>query len=460
MKEAMTTLAPRQIWQAALGDLQVQLAGPSFDTFLQNTSAMELSDGRLVIGTPNSFVAEYLEKRLYSVIRQAVEGVTRHSLEIQFQVATAPGPPTNTGGVPPLPVQPRTSTTSGGSHAGPTVSPRRHTFDSFVVGPSNELAHAAAVSAAEHPGTKYNPVFIYSDVGLGKTHLLRSIQHRAGERNLNVLCLSCEQFTNDFIQSIRSGRAGEFRQRYRDAGILLIDDIQFLSGKEQTQEGFFHIFNELHQANSQIVLTSDRPPRELSFLEDRLRSRFEGGLIADIHPPSLEMRQAILRSKASHLSVLIPREVLDFIGQLASRSIRVLEGCLNRVAALAEFTGRPVTTALAKEALGGIAPIPAPEQLRPETTLAITAAYYGLPITALQGPRRDRRTARARHVAVYLLRECCQESFAHIGRLLGGRDHSTVYHAWRKIGAASTEDSSIHTELLAIKEQLLSQPAS
>ena len=457
----MSDLQPRQLWEAALGDLQVQVARPSYDTFLQNTIGVALEDDCLVIDANSSFAAEYLEKRLHSVVQNAVERVAHSPLDVRFQVAqgsstvTAPEvietqPQAQTQTI--LSDPPIRHRVAGDSRALP-LDPR-YLFNRFTVGRSNELAMAAATAAAERPGEKYNPVFLYSPSGLGKTHLLHAVGHRIRERGLTALYVSSDQFITEFVRSIREGRASEFREKYRSPDVLLMDDIQFLSGKEQTQEGLFHIFNELHHSGRQVVIASDRPPSAITPLDERLRSRFEWGLIADIQPPDLETRLAILRDKADALDTSVPLDVLEFLGQRNCRSIRELEGQLNRVAAYADLTGMPVTMALGEQALGGLQGAPEAAPRTPESVMEQVALYYRTTPVAMKGPKRERSIARARHTAMYLMREDMGLSLVEIGRSFGDRDHSTVFQACSKVATLVESDTTLQRDIEALREKI------
>ena len=457
----MSDLHPRQLWEAALGDLQVQVARPSYDTFLQNTIGVALEDDCLVIDANSSFAAEYLEKRLHSVVQNAVERVAHSPLDVRFQVAqgsstvTAPEvietqPQAQTQTI--LSDPPIRHRVAGDSRALP-LDPR-YLFNRFTVGRSNELAMAAATAAAERPGEKYNPVFLYSPSGLGKTHLLHAVGHRIRERGLTALYVSSDQFITEFVRSIREGRASEFREKYRSPDVLLMDDIQFLSGKEQTQEGLFHIFNELHHSGRQVVIASDRPPSAITPLDERLRSRFEWGLIADIQPPDLETRLAILRDKADALDTSVPLDVLEFLGQRNCRSIRELEGQLNRVAAYADLTGMPVTMALGEQALGGLQGAPEAAPRTPESVMEQVALYYRTTPVAMKGPKRERSIARARHTAMYLMREDMGLSLVEIGRSFGDRDHSTVFQACSKVATLVESDTTLQRDIEALREKI------
>ncbi|EFL16284.1 chromosomal replication initiator protein DnaA [Streptomyces sp. C] len=357
---------------------------------------------------------------------------------------------------------PPPSAPSGGSTSGPLEPTARlnpkYLFDTFVIGASNRFAHAAAVAVAEAPAKAYNPLFVYGESGLGKTHLLHAIGHYA--RSLypgtRVRYVSSEEFTNEFINSIRDGKGDAFRKRYREMDILLVDDIQFLASKESTQEEFFHTFNTLHNANKQIVLSSDRPPKQLVTLEDRLRNRFEWGLITDVQPPELETRIAILRKKAVQEQLNAPPEVLEFIASRISRNIRELEGALIRVTAFASLNRQPVDLGLTEDVLKNL--IPGGEDSAPEITasdiMAATADYFGLTVDDLCGSSRSRVLVTARQIAMYLCRELTDLSLPKIGAQFGGRDHTTVMHADRKIRALMAERRSIYNQVTELTNRI------
>ena len=335
----------------------------------------------------------------------------------------------------------------------------KYLFDSFVIGSSNRFAHAAAVAVAEAPARAYNPLFIYGESGLGKTHLLHAIGHYA--RNLyphtKVRYVNSEEFTNDFINSIRDDKAANFQRRYRDVDVLLIDDIQFLQGKMQTQEEFFHTFNTLHNANKQVVITSDVPPKLLFGFEERMRSRFEWGLLTDVQPPDLETRIAILRKKAIQERLEVPDDVKEFIASRISTNIRELEGALIRVTAFASLNKQPVDLGLAQIVLKDLIPHEAPNEVDTATIMAQTAAYFGLTIEDLQGPSRTRVLVTARQIAMYLCRELTDASLPQIGKLFGGRDHATVIHANKKIGALMAERRAIYNQVTELTNRIKQQ---
>jgi len=337
----------------------------------------------------------------------------------------------------------------------------KYTFDTFVIGASNRFAHAAAVAVAEAPAKAYNPLFVYGDSGLGKTHLLHAIGHYARHLfpQVKVRYVNSEEFTNDFINSIRDDKAAIFQRRYRDVDVLLIDDIQFLQGKVQTQEEFFHTFNTLHNANKQVIITSDVPPKLLSGFEGRMRSRFEMGLLTDVQPPDLETRIAILRKKAIQERLSVPDDVLEFIASRISTNIRELEGALIRVTAFASLNRQPVDMSLSEIVLRDLIPDDAASQVTPATIMAQTAAYFGLTIDDLQGQSRSRVLVTARQIAMYLCRELTDLSLPKIGQQFGGRDHTTVMHAEKKIRQLMAERRAIYNQVTELTNRIKQQSA-
>lgn len=454
----MKERSARETWEAVLGELQLQLTKTNYDTWLKDTLGLSYQGDQFVVGVPSPFAVEWLQRRLHSLIKKTIIGITGHNLDVSFEIcagehstAARVKPKTRSSPSASLPINRKIN-----------LSPfnPRYTFDSFIVGNCNRLAHAAAMGVAEKPGRVYNPLFIYGGVGLGKTHLLHAIGHFLLAGKIRVLYVSTEQFTNEFIKSIRERKTEEFRQKYRGVDVLLVDDIHFIIGKEQTQEGFFHTFNDLHNANRQIVITSDRPPKSMPLLEDRLRSRFGWGLIADIQPPDLETRIAILQAKAEEQRVGVPQEVLDFIGRKVQRSIRELEGSLNRVLAFARLTKTPLTIKLATQALADLPDSAARRSLAPASIIATVAKYFDLDEQALAAKRRDKQTALARHIAVYLIREETGCSFTEIGRQLGGRDHSAILRGCDKIALEINTSPQLRGDILEIREMLYSKSAT
>ncbi len=439
---------PAKLWEAALGELQLQVSHAHYETWLRHTVGVSSDGSEFVVGVPQAFTAEWLAQRL----KHQAEGVLRRitgvpELQIRFQVQAAPEPE---GGA--LLEEPAAA--EGSAAPRPHLNPR-YTFGRFIVGSSNRLAYAAATGVAQSPGISYNPLFLYGGAGLGKTHLLHAIGHVTAGRSLHTLYVSAEQFTNEFINAIKERRTEEFRSKYRGVDVLLMDDIQFISGKEQTQEGFFHTFNELHNASRQLVISSDRSPQSMPLLEDRLKSRFQWGLIADIQPPDLETRIAILRAKAEQEHIQVFPQTLEFIARRVQKNIRELEGSLNRVAAIAKLAGRPLTPELAAQALAEH-PLDTTrrQHITPQLIVDTVAKYYKTDTGDLGGPRRDRRFTVPRHVAMYLMREEAKASYTEIGRHLGGRDHSTALHGCDRITHAINEDISLRHDVLALRDLL------
>ncbi len=440
------------IWEAALGELQIQVNRTNYQTWLKDTVGIDNQEHLFTVGVASPFAAEWLEKRLKSLVQKTLIGILGHDVEVQFKVTT--------GKVETLSSMPPAASKENGcvprqafSCATPLLRPC-YTFDNFVVGASNCLAYAAALKVAESPGSTYNPLFIYGDSGLGKTHLLHAIGHAAVGNNLHPLYVSAEQFTNQYLYSIRERNTEDFRARYRGAELLLIDDIQFLKGKEQTQEGFFHTFNDLHLANRQIVITSDRPPGEIPLLEDRLRSRLEWGLVADIQAPDQETRLAILKSRVKQQKLEVSQDVLELIARRVQQNIRGLEGALNRVMAYARMSESPPTLQTVAKAL---AEAPHREEtnhrLPPEQIVQTVAEYFNMPLDALKGKKRDQRTALARQIAMYLIREEAHLPLVAIGQQMG-RDHSTVLHGCEKIVYDLNTNPRLRQQVQDIKDRL------
>ncbi len=492
-----------------LADLQIQ---PHQRAWLKLTRPLGLVENTALIATPNEFVKEQLETRLRALITQALSQELGRDIQLAVTVdpapqATTPGAATDLATEPRLPgpqvPEPDLGSQLGspapGPHAhpahdgaadepalggpgvpgvhadsgrpgGPGAMPQaprlggtrlnsKYTFETFVIGSSNRFAHAAAVAVAEAPAKAYNPLFIYGDSGLGKTHLLHAIGHYAQTlySGLKVRYVSSEEFTNDFINMIRDGKQDGFRRRYRDVDVLLVDDIQFLENKEGTQEEFFHTFNTLHNASKQIVISSDRAPKRLVTLEDRLRSRFEWGLLTDVQPPGLETRIAILRRKAIQDTLNVPPEVLEYIASRISTNIRELEGALIRVTAFASLNRQSVDLQLAEIVLKDLIPEAQGPQITAATIMGQTASYFGLSIEDLCGTSRSRVLVTARHIAMYLCRELTDLSLPKIGQQFGGRDHTTVINADRKIRSLMAERRSIYTQVTELTNRIKQQ---
>ena len=463
----LDTLAPpAALWRAALGELQMRVSGACYETWLVDTTALSYTNGVFRVAAPNAFVAEMLEQRLFELVLDSVERVLGCPTDLRIEVVGSPAPigavPATTSGGPNMAAGNGLAITKGSAAGAPApvripvrLNPA-YAFGSFVVGGSNDLAHAAAAAVADRPGELYNPLFIHSDVGLGKTHLLTAIGHAIQSRGLSTAYATTEEFTNQYISAIREGTTEEFRAKYRSADVLLLDDIQFLIGKEQTQEGFFHTFNALHMDGRQIVVTSDRPIGELMVLQDRVRSRLAGGLVVDIQAPGLETRLAILRAKAeaSAMAGRISTEALELLADLAHRNVRELEGGLNRAIAYAELTGSVVSAETVRRVLSTTVARSRHAPVSHRAVLDAVSAHYSLHLRDLTSRRRDAHTTLARHVAMYLLREDAHMGLAEIGRALGGRDHSTVLHARNRVATLIREDDGLRHELAEMRRAI------
>ena len=467
----------RQVWRAALGELQVALSPANFETWLRDTTLVDVDDNRFRISVPNGFAKDWLETRYRPLISQTLARIVGYSTVVEFVTAPAPvavtpdaggGIPQAGGtgtqgmqgvqGPPPAPQAVRLEPTRVGGEGGATNLNPRYTFANFIVGSANRLAHAASLSVAERPGHAYNPLFLYGGVGLGKTHLMHAIGNQVIAKfpRKRVVYATSEKFTNEFITSIQQGKIDEFRARYRRIDLLLIDDIQFIADKERTQEEFFHTFNAIHEDGKQIVLSSDRPPKQIITLEERLRSRFEWGLIADLTAPDLETRIAILRAKAEEGAVPITSDVMEFIARKVVSNIRELEGALNRIIAYASMGAMPITIELAQAVLSNVLYNPKKRQITPERITKAVSDYYGVPIDALQGQKRDKAIVVPRQIAMFLMREETDVSLLRIGAELGGRDHSTVLHACDKITRESSVNDELRREIAAVRELIYS----
>jgi chromosomal replication initiator protein len=453
-----------QIWSQVQEELRFQLAKRTYDMWLKNTSVVSADGGTFRIGVPSKLAKDWLEDRFSGLIQETLQAVTGSEVDIDFVIAPSGHRPTHTlfddddrraenghdnGNEPAFDV----------AGVAPSELNARFRFSSFVVGHNSQFAHAAAKAVAEAPGDSYNPLFLYGGVGLGKTHLMHAIGHEVHDRfpRKRVVYLTSEQFTNEVISSIATARMGEFRHKYRTVDVLLIDDVQFLAGKDRTKEEFFHTFNALHEINKQIVISSDRPPKEIPTLEDRLRSRFEWGLIADIQPPDFETRLAILHSKLGDGGSLIPEEVLSFIAHKVQRNIRELEGALTRVQAFAAVHQRQVDEDEAARLLSDIIPAGTRKPINVERIQALVADYYNVTLDDMKGKRRDKHIVFPRQVAMYLVREETPSSLPAIGKAFGGRDHTTALHSIEKIANELKEDERLRYEVQAIREKLYVQ---
>ncbi|MCR4399133.1 MAG: chromosomal replication initiator protein DnaA [Firmicutes bacterium] len=432
------------IWQKALDAIEVDLFKPTFQHWLKNTRPLALYGDTMVISIPNEFAKSWVESRYTPILKKILKDISGQDVNLRFVIP--PGAENEGDDALALdePIQSAHPRRTAEGYTRPLLNPR-YTFDTFVVGPSNRFAHAAALAVAEAPARAYNPLFVYGGVGLGKTHLMQAIGDHVLRNNptAKVLYVSTETFTNELILAIRDRTTFAFRNKFRNIDVLLIDDIQFLAGKEGTQEEFFHTFDALHQANKQIVISSDRPAREIATLEERLRTRFEWGLTCDIQPPDLETRVAILRKKAYSENLSVPLDVLQYIATQIETNIRELEGALIRVVAYSSLTTRPMDLDMAVEVLKDVIPAARPRQVTIELIQNVVATHYGLDLDDLKEKRRTRNVAFPRQVAMYLARELTDASLPRIGEIFGGRDHTTVIHACEKISRQLASDQGL-----------------
>ncbi len=466
------------VWEQVLALTEKEIIKPIFDTWIRATIPLSLSDTTLEIGTPSQFIKDWIETRYSTTIQNTVQQVLKRPVQVKFinlnldSERTASEETTATAGEPVVIVKENEPPLAEAALISPTVADGRktvnatedplsslnpkYTFETFVIGNSNRFAHAASLAVAEVPAKVYNPFFIYGGVGLGKTHLMHAIGHRIRQNHshLKVLYISSEKFTNELINSIRDGNPESFRQKYRNIDVLLVDDIQFLSKKEHTQEEFFHTFNTLHEANKQIIISSDRPPREIPTLEDRLRSRFEWGLITDIQAPDLETRIAILRKKAMLEGFTMPNDVMVYIASRIDNNIRELEGALIRVMAYASLTNQSIDINLSTEALRDIFPNSRPRQITMDHIQQVVANYFKIKQDDLIAKKRTRNVAYPRQIAMYLCREMTETSLPRIGEIFGGRDHTTVIHAHDKISRERNEDIKLNNILKELAKRI------
>lgn len=462
-----TPMTNQQLWQAVLGELELSLSKASFTTWFKHTFIVSVDDHTAVIGVPNTFTKTWLEKKYHSDIIKTLDKVTKGQIKkINTTVSTArptvqelftAPAATAPADAPPAPSYTPLPLVSLEEKANRFGLNPRYTFTTFVVGKNNELAHAAAMAIAKTPGHTYNPFFIYGGVGLGKTHLMQAIGQKVLEihPHKKILYVNSEKFTNDFIKSIHENTVDDFRRIYRAPDVLLVDDVQFFSGKEGTQEEFFHTFNDLHQENKQIVVTSDRPPKAIPSLEERLTSRFEWGLIADIGTPDFEMRMAILEAKCIGRKMELTSDVLQYIASNFSSNIRELEGALNKILALVEVNKLEPTIDNAKKVLASWTTDGSKKKaITAKNVLTTICDFYDLPLTDLVGACREKRLVVPRQIAMYLMRQELKSSFPGIGQEMGGRDHTTAMHACTKIKNELERDEKLRQEVSMIKQRL------
>ncbi len=471
--ESLDTDFYADLWNHALLIIREKMSDKTFDAMFSETKivAYHPSTRHVSISASTKFTENYLREHYIGVIESAFKSITdkRFSVEIVADPVDESADETADAGIPPFPsrstpsdaaapIQTPVLTTTlpapDTTDNGPLIA--RYTFDTFVIGASNRFAHAACLAVADNPGRSYNPLFIYGGVGLGKTHLMHAIGHMVRQKNprARVVYLTTERFTNDFIMAIRDNTFDNFRNRYRSTDVLLIDDIQFIANKETTQEEFFHTFNSLHQSGKQIVISSDRPPREIPTLEDRLRSRFEWGLLTDIQPPDLETRIAILQRKAKSEAIVLPEDVYYFIANQIDSNIRELEGALIRVMAYSSLVNEEVTVTLAEDALKDVMLPNRPKTIAVHQIQKVIGDHYGIKPDELKAKLRTRPVAFARQVAMYLAREMTGLSLPKIGEAFGGRDHTTVMHACEKIATEMEKDSTLRTTIERLSEAI------
>jgi chromosomal replication initiator protein len=440
-----------EVWQQVLSVIQTKLSKPSFDTWFKATKASFLGDSVVVVTAPTTFAVEWLETRYTKLVSSTISDYIGRIVEVKFAIEETRPSVTEE----PFPLITRDQQPLLEEPMMHQLNPK-YTFDTFVIGAANRFAHAASLAVAELPAKSYNPFFMYGGVGLGKTHLMHAIGHYILEHNphMKVLYLSSEKFTNEFINAIRDNRGESFRNKYRNIDVLLIDDIQFLAGKEGTQEEFFHTFNALHEEHKQIVISSDRPPKEIPTLEERLRSRFEWGLITDIQPPDLETRIAILRKKAKAENLDIPNEAMMYIANMIDTNIRELEGALIRIVAYSSLTNQDITAHLAAEALKDILPTGRNRLITMLDIQQRVGEYYGLKLEDFKARKRTRAIAFPRQIAMYLSRELTDYSLPKIGDAFGGRDHTTVIHAHEKISQQLKVDQDLYKVINNLTERI------
>ncbi len=452
-----------EIWNAVLGELELTLTKANFTTWFKNTFIAAFDDGKAIVCVPNTFTKAWLEKKYHDSIVRALRNITSQNVrELHYRVEVK-----NTTPVPQLiqdvveygayPIVQHNDQQSQESRSEAGLNPR-YGFDNFIVGKANELAHAAAMAVAAKPGTTYNPLFIYGGSGLGKTHLLHAVGRHVQRAfpDKKVLYVTSERFTNEFIQAVRGGRINSFKETYRNADVLMVDDIQFFSGKEETQNEFFHTFNELHQADKQIVLTSDRPPKDIQALENRLLSRFEWGMITDISSPDFETRVAILEAKARDKQASLGNEILRYIAGTIQSNIRELEGALNKILAYHQFKNTAPSLESVQTLLQSYIPSIPKRTITPRRLMEIVTTYYDITVDEVLGKSREQRLAFPRQIVMYLLRNEAKCSFPAIGDHLGGRDHTTAMHACSKINDLLKKDEQLKRDLSLIREKLYS----
>lgn len=452
------------LWQTVLGEVELSVTRASYITWFKNTRMLRQKDGILVVGVPNVFIKQQLEQKFHALILDCAQKIDSNCVKVEFKIYSAINIPKKSEEelILQQPVAAKTATTSQSNT--PTTSTlthsyrqglnERYTFDNFIVGSGNELAYAACQAIAANPGTKYNPLFVYGGVGIGKTHLIQAVGNAvlANNPNAHVVYVSIEQFMQEFIDAVRYKKNTDFAGYYRNADVLIIDDIQFISGKEKTQEEFFHTFNALHQANKQIIISSDKPPKDIPTLEDRLRSRFSMGMSIDMHIPDFETRCAIIQTKAEQHGTSLSQPVVEYLANFIQSNIRELEGVLNQLLAFCEMRGIIPDVTVTQAVLGNTKA--RPKHISAKQIIERTAKHFQVPIEDIIGPKRDKDIVVPRQVAMYILRSELHLSFPKIARELGRKDHTTAIHSVEKIEKEVAFDPDIKNAVLEIKERL------
>lgn len=468
--ESVSVMNTNELWQAVLGELELTLSKANFTTWFKNTYISSFNGELAVISVPNTFTKAWLEKKYNDAILKTLRHVSNGTVKgISYQVDVRPQTrvslpesfsapmPSMQAAVAVQPIaRPNVAVEARRDLASDNKLNPRYSFESFIVGKGNELAHAASIAVAENPGTKYNPLFVYGGVGLGKTHLIQAVGHEVVKRNpsAKILYSTCEKFTNEFIHAVKSGQGKEFKDTYRNVDVLLIDDIQFLTGRDGTQEEFFHTFNALHQANKQIILTSDRPPKQIPALEHRLISRFEWGMTVDISSPDFETRIAILETKCKERSYELDAEIIRYIATVIQSNVRELEGALNKIIAFNQFKNTRPTLDNAKQLLSSFGPTQGKKSITAKQLLETVSGYYDVSTADMLGKCREKRLAFPRQVIMYLMREEMSFSYPAIGHEIGNRDHTTAMHAYDKIRREIENDPKTKKDVDLIKQRL------
>jgi len=450
----------KQLWQAILGELEVSLTKANFTTWFKSTFILSQENNKIFVAVPNAFTKAWLENKYCKAIVSALKKITHNQLgEIYYKVANKPEVPqkqiSDLKQAIKISLAPIEAPEGKDSYG---LNPK-YTFENFIVGKSNELAHAASQAVVKNPGQAYNPLFIYGGVGLGKTHLLQAIGHEIIKKNPDkkVLYVTSEQFTNQFIFAIRSHKNKEFQQKYRELDVLIVDDIQFISGKEQTQEQFFHTFNDLHQNNKQIIFSSDRTPKSIPDLEQRLESRFEWGMIADINEPDLETKIAIIEAKLLEKKFSLDKEGIIFLAEHLGKNIRELEGVINRIIAYHNLRGQKIDLNEIKNIVQSINLQVPKSSITPKKIIKIVSEFYDISIDDIIGESRKKEMVEPRQLIMYLMREETRASFPNIGHELGGRDHTTAMHAYKKIKKVIKENDKIRQDIVLIKQKMFNE---